>query len=346
MPGSYPDGLVTAEYQPSDSDECLALERLAPQGGAYRLSFRRSTFHRRAENFDRHKLLVARLDGRLVGVAAVAWKDVVLLGKPLRAAFYFDLRVHPDVRGREIGKRLSGEIAWFGTNESDFGYSYMMGDNATAIRVARFFQSEVAAGYAYLVLPTYRERAPRLHVERTTLDEAHATLLHNVPPFDLYTDPRKGGRTDPWVASWIVRDGERVAACSAWDNTAILAEVIEAEPPVMNAAAHAFRTWPLRLARLPHLPVPGEQLRSWYLFDVSGDPDLVVDLVRAVSAEARARGVDWLYLPHVPGDAWPEVVRAEVPSVFAPLVPYHLLAGWARGPFPKLNRIYVDVRDL
>ena len=68
------------DYDPArDNEQCLALERAAPQGEAFRLSFRRSSYHRRAENFDDHRLLVARLEGLVVGVAAVAFKDVLQL---------------------------------------------------------------------------------------------------------------------------------------------------------------------------------------------------------------------------------------------------------------------------
>src|SRR4029453_15041371 len=63
-------GGVIGGYSPEKSEEALALERLCVQGISYRLSFRRSTFHRRAENFPEWRIFTARLEGRLVGVAA------------------------------------------------------------------------------------------------------------------------------------------------------------------------------------------------------------------------------------------------------------------------------------
>jgi GNAT superfamily N-acetyltransferase len=341
------DGLVIAEYAARDSDECLALERLSPQGDAFRLSFRRSVFHRRAENFRTHRLIVGRIEGMLVGVGAVALKDVELHGEPLRAAFYFDLRVHPAYRGRRIGRRIFDQLTSFAGQESEFGYSSIMADNTTAHRMAGAFQTRVLGTFAYLVLPTYRERAPRTPVAQASMQETHAALLRVAPPWDLYTNPLEGGRTDAWVTSFIARDGDRMGGCSVWDNREILGEVVEALPPMARVAGRLFRAWPLSRAHLPHLPVAGEMLRSWYLFDVFGtDPDIAVDVVRRVTVEARASGIDWCHVPHVAGDLWVDALRDEVPHLFAPRVPYHLLGASRRGPVAPLQRIYVDIRDL
>lgn len=67
-------------YSAADNSEALELERACAQGSSYRMSFRRSTFHRRAENFGDWRIFTARSNGRLAGVVAVAIKDAVLLG--------------------------------------------------------------------------------------------------------------------------------------------------------------------------------------------------------------------------------------------------------------------------
>jgi len=98
------DGLVLGRYRPEESGDALALERLCPQGTSYRLSFRRPTFHRRAETYDEWRIVTARLEGSLVGLVAGAIKPVELWGEAMRAAFFFDLRVHPAVRGRGVAR--------------------------------------------------------------------------------------------------------------------------------------------------------------------------------------------------------------------------------------------------
>jgi GNAT superfamily N-acetyltransferase len=339
------DGLVIGGYTAADDEACLEIDRLAPQGAAWRLSFRREAFARRAENFDNHRVLVARLEGRVVGAVACAVKDVVLLGEPLKAAFYFDLRVDPACRRRRVGRRLTAAIMDWGRRQADFGYSYFVADNASVRSLSALFGVERAGGFRYLVLPTCRRTAPRTPVTRSTLDDVHEAHLEAVAPYDFHTDPRRGGRTDGWVSSWLACDGTRRGGASVWDNSAILAEVLVRAPLTMRCAARAFRAWPR--PGLPRLSLPGERIRSWYLFDVFGtDTAIVVDVVRRIAAEAREHDIDWLYLPHVDGDAWPDAVRREAVPFFAPRVAYDLQATWARGPFPAIRRPYVDIRDL
>jgi len=339
------DRVTIEEYDPArDNEPCLALERVAPQGEKYRLSFRRSTYHRRARNFADHRLLVARLSGMVVGVAAVAFKDVVLLGSARRAAFYFDLRVHPEHRRRGVAWRLTKEIVRVGEARSDFGYCYIIADNRAA-RVLTWFRAKApAACYRLLVYPTYRRRRSRAPVRPATMAEVHAGLLRSAPGYDLYTDPLAGGNTAAWVASWLTEGG---SGCTAWSNESILAEVVEAIPAGMRAAGRLLESWPLRLIPHPHIPRPGEQLRSWYLTDVFGpSPADVADLLRFVSARAAENDIDYLYVPWVEGDDWVETAKADLPRLFAPEFEYLLFAGSRRGPLPTLRRVYVDIRDL
>jgi GNAT superfamily N-acetyltransferase len=289
-----------------------ALDRTAVQGDAFRLSFHRSTFHRRAENFTDHVLYTGWMDGRLVALLAVGYKDVVLQGSPMRAGFAFDLRVHPDFRRRGIGRRIVHDAIDHGRSIADFGYLWLIDDNRAAQALAGLFDAEVEG------------------------------------PFDLYSDPRRRGNLEPHVSSWIVRDGRDVAGCSVWDNRDILGEVVEALPLRLRMARALFESPLLRGSELPHIPQTGEQVRSWYLFDAFATrPDLAVDLIRHLAHLAREQDIDFCHLPHIESQTWVSAVRAEVPRMFAPVLRYRMLASWdRREPFPRLERIYVDIRDL
>jgi len=330
-----------------DNESCLALERLAPQGRKFRLGFRRVAFHRRARNFDDHRIIVARLGGEVVGTAAMAFKDVRLLGEPRRAAFHFDLRVHPEHRNRGIGSRLTDEAVRLGGSRSDVGYWYVVGDNRALRGFTRSGHGTPVSGYTYLVCPTYRERPSRVYVRPSTMAEVHQRLLDTAPPFDFYTDPLAGGDVSAHVASWMTVAPAPSAGCSAWDNSEILAEAVEAVPAGLRLARGLFESRIFRGHSHPHVPRPGEQLRSWYLFDVFGsEPGPVVDLVRFVSARAREAGIDYLYIPWVAGDEWVGAVKADLPRLFSPEICYvFYCVGWAGQP-RQLRRIYVDIRDL
>jgi len=338
---------VLAPYRLSDDPEALALERACAQGSRYRMSFRRPTFRRRAENFADHRLVTARIEGKLVGIGAVAFKDVVVAGEPLRAGFGFDARVHPEHRRCGIGHAIGEALEAYGGDRLDLVYAWCIDDNRAMRALAKTLGVRDVGGYAYLVYPTYRDLVPARSPREATLDEVHRMACEVGGPFDFYTDPRAGGRLDGHTGSWLLSDGRHRAGCSAWDNAQILSEVIESLPLPLRLARTLTTAPGLSRLRWPHIPQPGEALKSWYLFDAfATDPGSARDLIRHVAAEARSRGIDYCYVVHGATDEWVSAVRADLPRPFAPRVPYRLLIRRNRGTVAPLERIYVDVRDL
>jgi GNAT superfamily N-acetyltransferase len=341
-------GVEIRPYDPEEHNEtALALETQVVQGDALALSFRRSTFHRRAENFDDSRIFVALHEGNLVGTAAGARKKVTFLGEPACAKFVFDLRVHPAYRNRDIGRRLAGEVLAWRESEDDLAYTWIVDDNRASAAVTRFLRGVPAAQYRYLVHPTH-QKAPRgAGADTAELSELHRLHVQHCGPFDLYADPTRGNMGGH-VGSWVMERGLALAGCSAWDNRAILAEVVERLPTSLTLAGSLFRSWPIRLARLPHVPRRGESVRSWYLFDCfATDGTLARELFRRVAAAARSQGIDYCYVVHHRLDTWLPIVQSGLPKPFAPILPYNLWARWTRPePFPELRRAYVDVRDI
>ena len=341
------DGLVLGRYRPEESGDALALERLCPQGTSYRLSFRRPTFHRRAETYDEWRIVTARLEGSLVGLVAGAIKPVELWGEAMRAAFFFDLRVHPAVRGRGVARRLIAEIRAWARARAGLAYTYAMADNRSAAALVRLFGGVDVGGYAYLVYPTYRRWPASPAVAAATFEEVHGAMKQASGPFDLYAQPEWRPGDGGYAGSWLVGRGEGLAGCSVWSHREVLAEVVESAPLGVRLADRLTRAWPLRLAPWPHLPRPGERLRSWYLFDFfATQAALARMLMRHVTAQARERGIDYLYVVHGPRDDWIHALRADVPRLFAPILPYRLWADLPPHLSRPLDRLYVDVRDL
>ena len=342
-------GVVLGDYQVSDSPEALALERECAQGRGLRLSFRRETFHRRAEGFAVHRLFTARAGGRLVGVVAVAVKPALLRGRETCAAFGFDLRVHPEWRGHGLGRRLFERAYGWGMERAELAYTYTVSGNQAALALASSLGQE-AVGYAYLVYPAYRRLAVERPILPATPAEIHAEMLRVEGPFDLYFDPFAEGRAGGHVASWRCGSGPSRAGCSAWSNRGILGEVVEALPLPIALLGKALRAvgaqGPGRL-RLPRIPRIGEELRSWYLFDFhSTDADAARDLLRAVAGEAIDRGIEWLHLPLASADRRLACLRADVPRAFSPVVPYRMIVHAPGDAGPPIRHPYLDVRDL
>lgn len=343
--------LEIGRYSPADETELLELERLCPQGTRLRLGFRRPTFRRRAESFDDWAIFTGRVDGRLIAVSAAATKPALLFGAPAKAAFGFDLRVHPAFRGRGIGERMTRAGAEWSARRADLVYSWIATGNGASRTVLDRIRARPGARYRYLVCPTYRARPPELPVRPADPGEVHETHVRTAGPFDLYTDPGVDRGTEGHVGSWVAEHGGMAAGCSAWDNSHVLAEVVERLPRPLRLAGAAIRSWPFDRPRLPHIPEPGTPLRSWYLHDFfARDPRAARSLIRHVALEARAAGIDFLHLVHLPDQADPvRAVRADYPRFLAPVLHYEMLTApeeGRSGDGPRVRTAYVDIRDL
>ncbi|MFQ6044768.1 MAG: GNAT family N-acetyltransferase [Gemmatimonadales bacterium] len=344
---SVADELAIADYRSEDNQEALELDQLCVQGNAYRLSFRRSAFHTRATNYRRWRMLTARLDRRLVGTLGVALKSVTLGGEAVRAAFFFDLRVHPEYRRSGIARQLSDEGFRWASTRARLIYTYVVADNRVTQHLAGLFSGVTAGGYAYLVYPTYRPGRPCLRARVTNFSEVHNAFLAHAKPLDLYSNPACRPGREGYVASWIMRRGAETAGCSAWSNRGILGEVVERIPLGLQLAARCFGAWPLRRYAWPHIPDAGEELRSWYLFDFfATNGGLARQLMRSVEQDAGECGIDYCYIIHTRADPWISALRADIPRMFSPVVQYRLLAMTTDGSPLRLLRPYVDIRDL
>ncbi len=344
IPGSLSFGI----YDEADSDEALQLEARSPQGRAFRLRFDRSHFHRRAENFDCWRLVTARRSGELVGIAAGALKPAMLEGRPTTAAYAFDVRVAPEERRGRIAQRLIQELAIWAKPKAEFSYGYIAGDNDPSARLAgQIFGTASAPACHYLVYPVYRRSNADPRVQAIPAEDAHRVFVDHHGPFDFYCDPRAAFTASGYIGSWALT-GETSASCSAWSNEGIMAEVVERVPVALAAAGSLLRRWPLSRLPMPRLPRRGETVRSWYLFDFhASDGAAARALMKTVAVAARARGIDYCYIIHRGGEPWVAELRRQVPRLFAPIVPYSIVAQMLDDGAPiSFQAPYIDIRDV
>ena len=334
-----------APLAPEDDSAALALEGRCVQGTSLRIRFRRPTFHARSDLYGTTVLLRARRGGEIVGVAAGALKTVRLHGAPARALYTYDLRVHPDHRDAGIGRRL-GEavIAGLGA-DADCIYTLVNGQNTKALDLVRHgFAPRVEIPLTYVLIPVLgSEASGGGGWEFARSADIRAERLRRDPGLEMVPDYEEERMTGFVAGLALAPLGPGAAGGSLWSNERILAEQIVAVP----AKYHALRllgNLTRAFADLPHIPHPGETVRSWYLFDLYADGSEALGQVLAAAREfARKRERTYLYALLQDGDPLLDALRRMRMRMFT--LPYRLLAKGRAVPRPD-DRIYIDVRDL
>lgn len=326
-------------YSPADDEAAVTLEAACVQGRSLALRFRRPSFAARSLVYADAALFCGWLGDRLVGTVAAARKPVELRGRPLRTTYFYDLRVHPDCRGRGYAHRLmTASRADMGA-EAECHYVLVAGQNSPMLGLLEGnyrYAEEASIPLTYVCLPVFRHRAarPAARVEPDTVRARHvaATQATFLPSY-------RPARMHGHVASFAVEG----AGCSVWTNADLLAEEVVRLPlPLRTLGRLQSALRPV--VPLPEVPRPGETVRSWFLHDLYADSaDALRRLLDAVNDAALEHDRVVLYLLLQDTDpllGWTRALRR-----LAFRFPYHLLARGSRVPH-RDDRLYLDVRDL
>jgi len=103
-------GAAIRPVDETDNPALIELERSCPQGTRLTIYSERDDYFFRSRLYGNHHTLVTedRQKGRIFGVMAAALKEVHLGGVVRPAAFFYDLRVHPDYRRTVLGRHMLG----------------------------------------------------------------------------------------------------------------------------------------------------------------------------------------------------------------------------------------------
>lgn len=95
------------EATAEDNTALLALDRQCVMAAATPVMFDRSPdFFARSRPYAYWRAYVAEAEQGLIGVAAMALKPALVEGRPIRAAYFYDLRVAPEVRRLGVAKAV------------------------------------------------------------------------------------------------------------------------------------------------------------------------------------------------------------------------------------------------
>jgi ribosomal protein S18 acetylase RimI-like enzyme len=329
-------------YKLADNDAALKIENQCTQGESLILKYLRPTFHKRSEVYQKYKIFCAKDNENLVGISAWAEKYVRLHREMIRTAYFYDLRVHPEYRGKGLAKHLTEVLIDDVGQDIDCLYTLIAGENDRARGLAqRMFEMNFVIPLTYAVIPVYRDIKLTNNYFFVSATQIHQRFLDQnqhiefIPDFD--EDVMLG-----YVNS-ISINMEHTAGCSIWTNENLLAEQVISIPNLNRI--QRILSMPLRFFfKLPYIPKPGDMLRSWFLFDLyaMSEEDLhkLLAMVNNLAFEHKRQFL-YILLP----DKHQILTYLKKSGYRLFTFPYYFLAKGRKLP-KQTDEIYLDVRDL
>lgn len=225
------------EATPEDNAALLALDRECVVPAATPVAFDRSPdFFARSRPYGCWRAYVAEGDSGLIGIGAVALKLVCADGRPVRAAYFYDLRTAPGFRRLGVANAVGDAIrAYTRSLNPAVGYSLVMEGNVASLRFVQGRGSRPLRSCALAMIPVEAVPAAdpdRLRVLNESEAEAALRLVREAhPDHDLLPFPdadsirdrlhRLGGVGLRCLYGWE-SDGSLSGCFGLWDYSPVM----------------------------------------------------------------------------------------------------------------------------
>ena len=349
------------EAAPGDNAALIELEHACPQGNRLIMHSERSDYFYRAKLFKNHHITVAVDHGRIFGVLAATLKKVLLDGEPVTAAYFYDLRVHPDYRRTVAGRNMLK--AWLETEKwaEDSGagiiYGAVKGDNELMLGMQRKKNAYRFAGEMLILSrPVYRRKPVELTPELVDLDRHGDELAgkvfeeygaRNLFPAELtssYLTPQM--RETGLFSCYTVNRGASWASVGLYRISRQIRMRVVKLPWYYRAVRPAFET--LRpVLPLPVIPAEDGEVRYYHVFNhLAGGPKgfaLWEKLMAYVNNLALDEGVTLITGCFDPGDGFYPLFKRGTMNTISYRIGYRSLQidrEYSFSPFAP------DVRDM
>jgi GNAT superfamily N-acetyltransferase len=351
----------------ADNAALRELERSCPQGTRLKIYSERDDYFFRSRLYGNDHTLVAedRQQGRIIGVMAAAVKKVYLGGEVRPAAWFYDLRVHPDYRRSVLGRHMLGVWnameRWAQESGSHLIYGLVKHDNDPMIGMR-----DKRSGYRWVggmevvSRPVYRRARVREAPEEVRPEDAELSraLWARFGSRDFYPADFRHDRLTPAMASSGLFSFFRLRRSESWAALGLFRAARVQRTRVVRIPAGYKVLRPVFAALSPLLPLPripaeGGSIGYYCLFDsiAEGPQGLALwrELVAHANNLALAEGATLLTGAFDPGDSGRAgepfltefrrgaLNRIEYLLGMRPLVP---------GVPQSVNGYFPDVRDM
>lgn len=336
-----------------DNQDLCQIDFLCTQGKDLVFHYERKDFFLRSKLYDKWVVYLAEVDGVVAGSISVCLKNVRLNGSFVKVGYVFDLRVHPDYRHTWAAIALIQAAKQFLLQEeAEYAYTYVLGSNITAMRIARKMGMFIVAPFRVFLLSAFQTRVDVLRISdednlnnalvRSEEHQSRYALSEQISFTRKYTCSYPG---NPFRGVFTLPNRSDVQGC-LWDSSVLSTKVVDRIPLFYRAAA----SMPLpvrRLLGLPALPEKGQPLRVYHLFDVAWDEDdrtTTHKLIAGLRAWTRREGGQIVMCHLDVRDPLCPVIKRQA---FYSLEGTLLLRTAVNGEKPPpLSLAYFDVRDF
>lgn len=346
-----------------DNPRLIELERACPQGTSLRIYSEREDYFYRSFLYGNQHTLVAedRIQGRLIGVMAGTLKEVLLDGRPVRAAYFYDLRLHPDYRRTVLGRHMLGVWnrmdRWARESGAQLIYGTVKGDNEIMLALQQKKKDYRFAGRLRIVgRPVYRSRSLRRLPEEVDLSRDGEELTagvfrrygrHQLFPTlfrDRYLSPNM--EASGLFSCFRLREGDSYASLGLFRICRTMRTRV-LQLPVSYRLAKPLLAAASRLLPLPRIPAEGGTISYCHVFNhlVEGPRGLSLwrELLAHANNLALAEGATLLTSAFDAGDPLLPVFDRGAINRIEYLVGYKSF----RPDVPETLRPYFpDVRDM
>ncbi len=336
-----------------DNDALLHLEAQSPQGTGISIIIDRDDYFYRSQLHESSKVLIAEEHEKLVGIMAYAIKDILIDGRPRKAAYFYDLRGEATYRrSMKRGLFRLWRTALQGMEDAGaaFVYGHVKADNHDSMNVSTKVGAQPIASFDILTLPALRGPVPQLDPHLDSLDNEIDRINElvgerNLKPCDFASPYLKGAELGYLRGVFRLEKKGSLAQVSAWDLSSIYKGRVLRMPTSLRTLGKVLN--PLSsIIPVPRIPRVGEQITYLQLFDpVCHGPKgmaLLKDLIQRMRRFAYAEGTDILTLFMYDDDP-----LARLPSFFPQeVLHYNTMARLLCGEeFPQ-RPFYLDIRDI
>ncbi|MBU1049369.1 GNAT family N-acetyltransferase [Candidatus Bipolaricaulota bacterium] len=336
-----------------DNDSLLQLESQSPQGTGISIIIDRDDYFYRSSLHDNSRVLIAEEHGKLVGIMAYAIKDVLVDGKQVKAAYFYDLRGEATYR-RSMKKGLfrlwRSAVEGMETAGASFIYGHVKVDNTDSMNVSTKMGARPIADFDILSLPSLRGPVPTLdpHLDSLTEETQRIGELvgnRNLRSCDFPDAYVRGAELGYLRGIYRIEQGGSMAQLSAWDLSSIYRGRVLRMPLSLRALANVLNPISTILP-VPRIPRVGEQMKYLQLFDpICRGKDglkLLKTLIQQMRRLAYNDGLDIITLFKYCDDS-----LAGLPKFFPEqILHYSTMALPLTGGTVPQKPFYLDIRDI